>query len=668
MSPFIKSFRSFLARHRRGFIITGVIIGVLLGINALFFVSSQFPRSCLVCHYMEPFYKQWQTSSHNNVKCVKCHKFRFSFIYVTTLKYITGLYNPKPHAVIEDESCLNGECHTRESLKKKILFKNRILFDHSKHYGKFKRVETLRCVNCHSQIVQGQHITVSENVCFLCHFKDVPEPQAIGGCNACHGAPKETVTHAGFQFNHTSYLKIGVSCDQCHTKVKKSNGEVPEEKCYSCHVERKHEEPYRLHLIHVTQKNIYCFQCHTIIEHKAVQFTKPLEVKCATCHPEEHVPQKEIYMGVGAIGVTEVPSRMFAAQVSCEGCHGEGHKRAKTLKEKRQACVRCHGPRYDLMLDVWLSETARALRYVKGKLNQAESLLKHRKKVSPDALQMLKDAKHNYLLVKNGRGVHNPEYAVRVLSATLSQIEIAEKFTGIRIPRTVPPKVLSEPDGYCMKLCHSVLGLPKEIFFDEMKLEFPHAKHVKEVGLKCVTCHSPDKHKMRIITKEGCIKCHHEKEKQLPCSSCHHYQWNLYYGKFRVEGVASSPGEMAQGDVECLDCHRLDIPRVDPVEIRSKCVECHDESYADTFSEWEKEALKMSSDLLLKIGQLEEKLSLYEKVDPEKAKTVSTALQNLKKESNYILLGRPVHNHAASEEIYSRLSKALEKLSTELTR
>ena len=49
-----------------------------------------------------------------------------------------------------------------------------------------------------------------------------------------------------------------------------------------------------------------------------------------------------------------------------------------------------------------------------------------------------------------------------------------------------------------------------KVFFKEMEIQFPHALHVKDVGIECTKCHSPEKHKMRIVTKSECMKCHHE--------------------------------------------------------------------------------------------------------------------------------------------------------------
>lgn len=644
------------------FLFASAIILFLFLINISFYISSHFPSSCKACHYMKPYYEQWKNSKHNRFSCIKCHPFRLSFIYITSLKYFTGLYNPRPHARMKDSSCLKKGCHSKEEfLEKPVLFEGKIYFPHDKHYEKFKRVEVLRCVNCHSQIVQGSHITVPKEVCFLCHFKNIPEAQALGGCESCHGAPKETVMHGGLIFDHQSYLKIGVQCDQCHVKVKEGDGGVPAEKCHNCHVERKETSVVELHRIHATENNIYCFFCHSSIEHRGVEFAGPLETLCSRCHEEKHIFQKQLYMGVGGIGVRNIPSRMFAAQVSCEGCH-----KGKTTEGIKKECVNCHGEKYDIMLDVWMKEIKGATEYVESEVNRFMGKLKGLKGAREDVRTLISDARKNLNLVREGRGVHNPEYAVRALQSSIEALKIVSKFIPDSLSLTNPPPVLRGEDGYCMKLCHSVIGIPEEVFFDEMKIKFPHNKHIKEISITCAKCHSPENHKMMIITKEECMKCHHEKEKKLECSSCHRFQWNLYNGNYSIPGLKPVKGEMARGDVSCTDCHRLDIAQVDMVEIKSKCVECHDESYGKLFLDWEEESTKITGEILFRLDSLKEKFSLYSRAKPAKVQNLQDNLKKITEISNYILLGKPVHNMEGGREISKYLNEKIKEIETKL--
>src|SRR4030065_647426 len=174
--------------------------GTLIVINGAFFVSAYFPRSCVVCHYMDPYYDQWKTSRHANVSCIKCHSFSPVFITVTTLTYWTGLYHPRPRANVPDRLCLSSGCHEGRIEKGEAKLGG-ITFDHQEHMTKLKRGEKLRCTSCHYSIVQGEHVAVDTNVCFLCHFKGISQGQALGGCPGCHGTPTRTVGHRGVTFS-----------------------------------------------------------------------------------------------------------------------------------------------------------------------------------------------------------------------------------------------------------------------------------------------------------------------------------------------------------------------------------------------------------------------------------------------------------------------------------
>ena len=63
-------------------------------------------------------------------------------------------------------------CHETRLLQGKVKFK-RFYFDHKPHLTELRRGKKLRCTSCHSQIVQGDHMKVTESTCFLCHFKEI---------------------------------------------------------------------------------------------------------------------------------------------------------------------------------------------------------------------------------------------------------------------------------------------------------------------------------------------------------------------------------------------------------------------------------------------------------------------------------------------------------------
>ncbi len=558
-----------------------------------FRVASGNPKFCLACHYERPFYDGWAASSHRQVTCVECHPVGVGFATVNTLKYITGLYNPVPRARVANANCLQPGCHPNRLEQGKVQM-GAITFDHNFHMEQTLRGgNRLWCTSCHGQMVQGQHMKVDQSVCFLCHFKGAPAGQSATGCPSCHGTPKKVVEHDGFAFSHESYIKIGVECRQCHLQVKEGDGEVPKERCHNCHVERMafYNQPVFLHRRHVNQNGIDCYQCHERIRHGEIKMIQALEVRCESCHQRLHGNQKELYLGASAKGVADLPSRMFAAQVACDGCHthpvstlahGEKVTGEQNKQAQRQSCVDCHGPGYDQLLDNWLDQGDKMLAAVAPEINAAAKLLQG--KVAPEARPLLEDAVSNYNLVKQGRPAHNVEYSVRALQTAWDQIDVALNAIQPGYRPHLRPPILGTPDGYCTAMCHGRLGLPEKVYFDEMKLEFPHRRHVQEIKVPCTRCHSPEQHKMRIITKAGCMECHHGK-KGISCETCHSGVEALRQATALGASLKGKPDAMA-GSVSCTDCHDLRNPAQTLPEIKPRCVGCHDDSYAKLLDKW----------------------------------------------------------------------------------
>lgn len=238
------------------------------------------PRVCSVCHFIIPYYKKWQTSTHNMVPCLKCHEYGPLNAISGQLRYLAGTYNPRPLTNVPDSNCLQTGCHERRLIESKVSFTQRnITFDHKPHFTEHRRGINLHCRSCHSDIVQGEHVKVSMNVCFLCHFKGAEEGKAYTGCPSCHYAPKKNIRHRGRLFSHLDALKRGYSCSDCHSSVISGTGVVPKEKCFFCHVDRteRYNDVELIHQQHVTKKQIDCFFCHPFIEHGKIKMSRDLE-------------------------------------------------------------------------------------------------------------------------------------------------------------------------------------------------------------------------------------------------------------------------------------------------------------------------------------------------------------------------------------------------------
>ena len=245
--------------------------------------ASSSPMLCNSCHIMKPYVAAWKASKHNKIACVQCHyppglrdTIWVKYQAITqVVKWATQTYSSKPFAEVEDGSCLRSGCHAGRLLEGKVVFKRDIIFDHKPHLEQPRRGRQLRCTSCHSQIVVGTHIEVTESTCFLCHFKGLKtgrDIQPIGGCTGCHQAPKGDIMVGSIRFNHEDMVRRGVACQRCHLSVVEGEGEAPRERCFTCHNQPEKLQRYTdtafIHDFHVAGKNIECGRCHTAIKHR----------------------------------------------------------------------------------------------------------------------------------------------------------------------------------------------------------------------------------------------------------------------------------------------------------------------------------------------------------------------------------------------------------------
>jgi hypothetical protein len=616
----------------------GIAVALLILVNIVYYFASAYSPGCVICHYMKPYYDQSVNSVHKDISCVTCHPSRRILTAPYLLRYLAGSYNPRPRAEVDDKICLN--CHEAQDLKKETAFEMNISFSHADHLEDLKRGKKLRCTSCHAR-GEDQHFVINKNVCFTCHFKGAIRGHSVTNCNVCHGIPRKIVEHGGFKFNHESYLKIGVDCSQCHLDVTKGDAEVSKKKCYQCHVERTEEfaNVEKIHNVHITQQGVDCEECHNAIEHGKIHMISTLEANCENCHQLRHTPQREMYLGSEGRGVGSIPSRMFAAQVSCEGCHLDINGDGKSdLNERRQACVKCHSTGYDLMLDKWIADIDEALNSIAPSLEHTRELIsdagKRGRNVDAEKT-FFSDAETNFNLVKNGKGVHNVDYAIKLLENVANNIEGIASRLGSGSYKVNRSKILSNDNEYC-SLCHFAIQ-PKNIEkFGEDK--FPHSRHMK--FLSCTKCHSKAEHKKITVTKDVCESCHsnfskipenikygginfphtlHSSKKEIACmvchasvdfskiqikanicTSCHHknadlrkdcsrchpVQNNTYNGN--ILGEKLDPDIMNSGGVKCEDCHLPDKKIVSkPSE--NFCSDCHDASYKSMKVDWTNE-------------------------------------------------------------------------------
>jgi predicted CXXCH cytochrome family protein len=506
------------------------------------------------------------------------------------LRYWTKLYvKSKPWAEIPDESCLRPGCHEKRLLEGQVQFQ-KVVFDHRVHLTDLRRGKKLRCTSCHSQIVQGAHIVVTETTCFICHFKKSEHYPQISSCSHCH--VREELVSPQARFNHTVVYQNNFSCDKCHSQVIIGDGAVPRENCFKCHFEKERVDRYGetdfVHSMHITSHKIECNQCHLEIQHKIVKDIEAI-ADCRTCHTGFHQAQKILYTGEGGKGVSQaMPNVMLQKGMTCKGCHmfhesaGGRLIKSDTMVSRENACASCHGPGFPRLLRMWQTSTKKKLVEIKAVYGRAAQEIEGSRAQAKDkAKELLQDAAFNIDVVERGKAVHNIAYSQQLLLAAFHSLEEGLRLTGSSYR---PPRLAVAPatvPGQCSE-CHAGI---EEINVEVYGLSFAHKPHVVSQKMDCAACHSgARRHGELIVSKKDCAACHHQDVKR-DCGGCHALQKTLFTGGI-VDGLTVPKDMMAEGGVGCDGCHPVEKGRVKPAD-GSTCVACHEESYKKTLADWQ---------------------------------------------------------------------------------
>ena len=667
-------------------------------------------KFCGMCHNMDTYIESWKNSSHKEVSCLECHfepgvwgelKGKWKAQTHVVMK-ITGTAPPRPHTEISDSSCLREGCHSTSELKADTINFKGVDFSHETHLDSLRRGKKLKCVSCHSQIVQGEHLTVTETTCFMCHFYDKENHLEISDCQTCHTSSRTKIyvdADADMPFVHKDYIERGVNCEQCHFGIIYGNGHIMDNVCVQCHSEpHLLEGSYsseKMHFNHVTAHKVECFRCHANIDHfiareKSNKYLERQEIiktavinsglhydnNCAKCHTfEQHQSIHKMYAGVGGLEVKEMPSAMYKAHLDCASCHltvydvdGETRKLKRSgFDELIKSCSECHGAGYDDMAKHWKDVLSKELAKTSATLRETNQILAQ--SGSPEATKLYEVAQKNYLFVKNSYGIHNIDYALGLLADSRNRCEKAKAIAD----SSYKAKAITSPTG-CTELCHSCVECieTKPVPFGDV--QFPHDVHVVDEGLECLECHSSRDHHGRTILK-NCKDCHHGSGNgAVECADCHSATYNLIHGQNAcddiscdIKGTASS---MA-AEVSCADCHHevgKDEDMTDAA-LKQACIECHDDdsSYGKMVDEWRVQVAALKIDeLKTQLEQIQKSVLLairngdytYEAQD-----LLNHAEKNLK-----LLDGNPIHNLEFAKELTKKITDLLSRAHTQLQR
>ncbi len=640
-------------RHAAGVaIFVSFVVLCFIVIGAAAFKISEKPFFCGLCHNMNVYIESWKASYHRSVPCIDCH-YKPGFInhvkgkwkdgQISLVYFITGKKITKPHAEIDDASCL--QCHQKSALKNPLVFKN-VIFNHLPHLEQMRRKKQLRCTTCHSQIVQGAHITVTDVECFICHFyKTKDQKEFTTGCTSCHYEPKGDITVAGFTFNHKRYIKRGIKCDTCHTAVVTGDGHIPEYACLQCHNKREILEakytPEQLHKNHVTDHKVECFTCHSAIKHE-IRKLPHKEVQagdCSQCHEQmSHGDKLNMYTGKGAKFVKETPNLMARLNMDCTLCHKHDKNRAAAVDR----CKDCHGDITDGMVDRWKKITKAKIEGLSKEIDEVKAL-SQKKDLGGESKRRLNDAVFNYNFLVNGNPVHNVIYALEIVDKTQAVLgEIKAKATGT-------PGKPSKFAINCTDLCHGNISEKKVPFG---KVNFPHEIHADSPE-SCLKCHTPYTNHGNTVLK-GCSECHHGKgEGKVSCKDCHSDE----------ETTLRSKGSM-HGKLACVQCHGnvKEGKKESPSAIKANCAQCHGKGYGAKVDEWMERDKKVVAQSKASLAQVEKEIEAIEAKEGRHSVPLRKLFDEITEDTNSLIEGKYWHNPVYNDAVIEKTKKNIQAL------
>lgn len=434
--------------------------------------------SCAECHY-PPERLDIKIREHERIPTTekaalkKKTEWEFMKTELEVLSRLITIVNMEESTVrtkprIDDRSCTTSKCHPTtgkgkegEYWVKKLKFteyerpdktKAIVPFTHKAHYDKEKWVKghELHCSTCHRRQSEQKHFDVSKESCFLCHFKNLELNEKRSKCSLCHEVPEKPLQKQFIELKievkleekekpitHKSLEEAKVPCASCHAELVHGSGDVKEKECLECHERGKALEALKkenkkeiMHKSHVATQAADCFECHTVIQHKKVDFLDVARLNCKACHPDHHTYQKIIMAGEKRKGVSKTPALMFDVKTTCLGCHKEEKviKGDMVVHGSAKTCAACHTERQEKMVKAWKEKIDEELKYAKGLEKEAsEVIAKAEGRVSKEKLEkakeMLKEGQESMRIVEYGGGVHNQKYSIMLLDIAMNNFE-----------------------------------------------------------------------------------------------------------------------------------------------------------------------------------------------------------------------------------------------------
>jgi len=368
-----------------------------------------------------------------------------------------------------------------------------------------------------------------------------------------------------------------------------------------------------------------------------------------------------MYLGLGGRGTPMIPSHMFQVRVQCVACHTAPKEEdaaaaivGRTFRPTEQACIGCHGEKYQGMLGRWVETLAKMRSVIEPKLAAAHAALaeadapaeadaKDAKRAR--ARELVDNADFNLRFVALAKGVHNVFYAADLLKLSNGWLDEALPLLGKPSPRIDDRLVRG---GYCAVLCHEQAGvkLPATVTLGKQKI--PHARHVAEFGAVCTACHSAEVHKTVTATAATCTACHHSPANKR-CEACHRAQSAFYRGETKTDLVRLRPNVMVKA-VTCTGCHDMG-KKHSRQAVADKCVGCHDAAYASFLAEWTAGADKEAAKATAALARAEAAI-VRARRDGRRARETEALVQQAREALALVRKARSVHNPEGASVLF----------------
>lgn len=273
----------FFEENWKAIVLLMLLISVLGGLAGYryFKHTREDPEFCGACHLMQESYKSWETSSHRDIICQRCHRMSILEQNRLLVMYVArGYTSPKKqmHGRLEPwRAC--KDCHIE--LVKQGSVTLRSSYGHARHVF----MEGIDCSKCHSPALHN--FKPDERACSTCHTDRLVHGLGMEGlsCLRCHGFGEKTpkmVTSERCRGCHSGVPKAGpmadIQCFRCHKphgKIKLSSADCLGE----CH---GNEASVGQHGLHMRKAHLGCLDCHKA--HAWVVGRKEAARLCVKCH------------------------------------------------------------------------------------------------------------------------------------------------------------------------------------------------------------------------------------------------------------------------------------------------------------------------------------------------------------------------------------------------